>query len=291
MSTYTRLVRFLPSSSSGAPLIGEPVDPNVDVGLALRDGKSVEVEVLSGSSVLEPGSRTGAKVAIGRLLSPISKAEIGTIRCVGLNYVNHAKEVNMPIPEVPTLFLKPANALGDPYPAPTVIPKAFVQDNAADYESELAVVIGKAAKDVTEEEAWDYLAGFTAANDISSRQAQFAQSQWCFSKSFDGACPLGPAFVPKEIVQDVKKMKIEGKLNGRVVQTSLLDDLIFSIPKIISFLSQGTTLDPGTVIITGTPAGVGWSSSPRVVLHDGDEFHVTVSHGVGTLVSRIVEEQ
>ncbi|RSH84085.1 hypothetical protein EHS25_005330 [Saitozyma podzolica] len=290
MSSYSRLVRFLPRSSS-TPLIGEPVNAEQDVGLASYAGETIEVDVFSGSSILNPGEKTGKKEVVERLLSPLAQNEVGTIRCIGLNYVNHAKEVNMALPEVPTVFYKPATSLADPFPAPTVIPKAVVKDNAADYESELALVIGKEAKNVSEEEALDYLLGFTVANDVSSRAAQFAQSQWNYSKSFDGACPVGPAFVHKSQVKNIDELLIRGTLNGRTVQESKMDDLIFSVPKIISFLSQGTTLPAGTLIITGTPAGVGWSAQPRTLLKHGDEFRVYLSHGVGTLINKIEEEK
>ncbi|WWC90324.1 uncharacterized protein L201_005257 [Kwoniella dendrophila CBS 6074] len=297
MSYFTRLVRFIPKSSASSttatvtPLIGEPVDPKLDVGLASYDSKHVEVEVYSGPSILNPGEKTGKKELVDRLLSPLAQSEVGTIRCIGLNYVNHAREVNMPIPTTPTLFMKPSTSLADPHPEPTIIPKSFVKDNAADYEAEVAIVIGKEAKNVSEEDALDYLLGITAANDVSSREAQFAQSQWSYSKSFDGACPIGPAIVHKDQISKLSEVQISGILNGNTVQDSKLDDLIFSIPKIISFLSQGTTLQPGTIIITGTPAGVGWTAKPRITLKDGDEFRVFVSHGVGTLINKIVEEK
>ncbi|WWD15614.1 hypothetical protein CI109_100036 [Kwoniella shandongensis] len=290
MSTYTRLVRFI-SPSSPTPLIGEPTDSSLDVGLASYESKPIEVEVFSGKSVVSPGERTGRKEVVERLLSPISQEEVGTIRCIGLNYLKHAQEGGLEVPSVPTVFTKTSNTLGDPYPAPTVIPKAFVADNAADYEAEVAIVIGKKVKDVSEEEALDYVLGFTASNDVSSRIAQFKTTQWSYSKSFDGALPLGPAFVHKDAVADLKEVKIKGIHNGNTVQDSALDDLIFSIPKIVSFLSQGTTIQPGTVIITGTPAGVGWMANPRITLKDGDEFRVFVSHGVGTLINKIVEEK
>lgn len=157
----------------------------------------------------------------------------------------------MALPEVPVLFMKPSTALADPFPAPTVIPRAFVDDKAADYESELVVVIGKAAKNVSEEEALDYVLGcaqlpslralprahahakpaarsYTAANDVSSRRAQFAQSQWCYSKSFDGACPVGPALVNKDQVKSIADLKIRGSLNGNTVQESGLECVIAS---------------------------------------------------------------
>ncbi|KAL1412155.1 hypothetical protein Q8F55_003162 [Vanrija albida] len=290
MSSYARLIRFLPTGAS-KPVIGEPVDAGLDVGIATYEGKPVEVNVLSGNSVLSPGERTGSTATVGKLLSPLAAEEVGTIRCIGLNYVDHAKEAKLPIPSVPTVFYKPATALADPFPAPTVIPKSFVADNAADYEAEFVVVIGKTAKNVPEDKAWEYVAGYTAANDVSSREAQFATSQWSYSKSFDGACPLGPAFVPANQVKDVAQLEIRGELNGKVVQKSKLDDLIFGVPRIVSHLSQGTTLLPGTIIVTGTPAGVGWAAEPRTLLHDGDEFRVFLSGGVGTLINKIVEEK
>lgn len=130
----------------------------------------------------------------------------------------------MQIPTQPVLFLKPENSLNDPYPATVPIPKHFAADDASDYESEVAIVIGKACKDVSEAEAMDYCLGFTGANDVSSRVAQFAQSQWCFSKGFDGACPVGPALVnAKHVASDVGRMRIRGMLNGNVVQDGTLE--------------------------------------------------------------------
>ncbi|KWU46720.1 putative mitochondrion protein [Rhodotorula sp. JG-1b] len=287
MATFQRLVRFVPKSG-GEPLIGEPVERDQDVGLATYAGEPVEVEVFAGRSVLEPGERTGKKEHVERLLSPLAASEVGTIRCIGLNYRNHANEVNLPIPEVPVLFMKPSTALSDPFPAPTVLPKAFEKDDSADYESELAVVLGKDCKNVPEADAMDYVLGYTASNDVSCRAPQFAQSQWCFSKSFDTACPIGPALLHRDAIKAVSDLRIKGELSGEVVQESGLDDLIFSVPKIVSFLSQGTTLPAGTVILTGTPAGVGFSKKPPRRLRDGDEFRVSLTHGVGTLINKIV---
>ncbi len=142
-----------------------------------------------------------------------------------------------------------------PLPAAYRHSKSFVDDDAADWEAEVAVIISKPCKDVTETEAMEYVLGITAANDVSSRKAQFAQSQWCYSKGFDGACPIGPAVVPLSQIADLGEVKVQAKLNDTVVQESDLRDLIFSIPKIVSFLSKGTTLLPGTLILTGTPAG------------------------------------
>ncbi|KAG4412211.1 hypothetical protein IFR04_014650 [Cadophora malorum] len=288
--SFGRLVRFIPKSGKDI-LIGEPTDKNVDVGAATLAGKDVEVSVLSGSSVLNPGSSTGKTEVIGKVLSPLAESEVGTIRCIGLNYVQHAREAKMALPDVPVLFTKPSTALADPYPAPTIIPKHTLKDDSCDFESELVIVIGKKCKNVSESSALDYVLGYTASNDVSSRTSQFAQSQWSFSKGFDGACPIGPVLVSKELIPDVGKLKLRGLKNGKVMQDCGLDDLIFSVPKIVSFLSQGTTLNPGTIILTGTPAGVGFSFTPKEYLHDGDQFAVEILPHIGTLVTNFETEK
>lgn len=266
-------------------LIGQPRDGTLDVGLALRRKQDVSIDVFSGSSLLSPGESTGRQASIGRLLSPLAQSEVGTIRCIGLNYNQHAAEVNMDVPTTPSLFLKPATALVNPWPTPSILPRITQHDNSGDYESELAVVIGKSAKNVSEAEALEFVLGYTAANDISSRTAQFATTQWDFSKGFDGACPLGPALVSPSLISDPSKLRIRGSKNGQLLQDCGTDDLIFTVPKLIAFLSQGTTLPPGTVILTGTPAGVGLVRKPKVTLRAGDEFHVSIQPHIGTLVN------
>jgi len=191
LTPHTGLVRFVPKSDPSKILLGQPIDDDLDVGLALRDGKEVKVDVFSGSSVLSPGQASGQQAVIDRVLSPLTQVEAGTIRCIGLNYKQHAAEAKMEIPPVPTLFMKPQTALADPWPAPTVLPKQTLETDSGDFESELAVVIGKSCKNVSEADALDYVLGYTASNDISSRAAQFAQTQWGYSKGFDGSCPIG----------------------------------------------------------------------------------------------------
>ncbi|KAB5535287.1 hypothetical protein GE09DRAFT_1063348 [Coniochaeta sp. 2T2.1] len=285
--SFTRLVRFVPNSDPSAILLGEPVDAELDVGLALRKGEEVRAKVYSGKSALSPGSLTDRVETVDRVLSPLAEEEIGgSIRCIGLNYRQHAEEMSIPLPDVPTVFLKPAAALADPWPAPTPIPAHTLPSNSADYESELAVVISKTCKNVSVESAMDYVLGYTAANDISSRSAQFAQSQWCYSKGFDKSCPLGPVLVSKELVGDVGKLKMRGVKNGdRVLQECGLDDMIFSVAEVVSFVSQGTTLPAGTVIITGTPAGIGAGRTPKEWFGDGDEFVVEILPHIGSLVN------
>lgn len=130
-----------------------------------------------------------------------------------------------------------------------------------------------------------HVLGYTACNDISSRTSQFASSQWSFSKGFDTACPLGPILVSPLLIPDPSKLHVRGLNNGEVLQDCGTDDLIFSVPKLISFLSQGTTLRPGTLIITGTPAGVGMVREPKVTLKQGDEFQVEILPHIGTLIN------
>ncbi|KAJ5623949.1 hypothetical protein N7510_000258 [Penicillium lagena] len=286
-STFSRLVRFVPKSNPSQVLIGEPVDSQLDVGLALYHGKDVAVRPFSGNSVLNPGQATDATETIARVLSPLAQSEVGSIRCIGLNYVSHAKEMSLDLPDVPTLFMKPSTALADPWPAPTVLPKITQKDSTGDYESEMVIVIGRDAKDVPESEALDYVLGYTAANDVSSRTSQMNQSQWSFSKGFDGACPIGPVLVSAALIPDASKFHIRGLKSGRVMQDCDLTDLIFSVPQLISFLSQGTTLPAGTIILTGTPPGVGAAKNPKEFIKAGDEFAVELLPHVGTLINKI----
>ncbi|BAE55869.1 unnamed protein product [Aspergillus oryzae RIB40] len=286
-STFSRLVRFVPKSNPSKVLIGEPVDAQLDVGLALYQGKEVSVRPFTGASVLNPGQKTESTEIISRILSPLSQNEVGSIRCIGLNYTSHAAEMKLSIPDVPTLFIKPPTALSDPWPAPTILPKITQVDNTGDYESEMVIVIGRDAKDVSEADALDYVLGYTAANDVSSRTSQMNQSQWCFSKGFDTSCPIGPTLVSAALFPDASKFQIRGLKNGKVLQDCPLTDLIFSVPKLVSFLSQGTTLPAGTIILTGTPPGVGAAKNPKEFLKNGDEFAVELLPHVGTLVTKI----
>ncbi|KPM41296.1 hypothetical protein AK830_g5225 [Neonectria ditissima] len=290
-ATLQRLVRFVPKSNTSKILIGQPAEKGVDVGVAVRNGLEVAVNVFSGSSVLSPGSDTGSTEIVDRVLSPLAQSEVGTIRCIGLNYKQHAAEVKMDIPTIPTVFMKPNTSLGDPWPTPTILPKLTQIDDCGDYESELAVVIGKTAKNVSEADALDYVLGYTACNDVSSRTSQLNQSQWSFSKGFDGACPIGPTLVLKSLIPDPSKLWIKGLKNGNVLQDCSINDLIFSIPKLVSFLSQSTTLPAGTVIITGTPAGVGLGRKPKETLREGDEFAVEILPHIGTLVNVFENEK
>jgi 2-keto-4-pentenoate hydratase/2-oxohepta-3-ene-1,7-dioic acid hydratase in catechol pathway len=283
------LVRFADSKYPENIRIGQPLSDTVDVGLAVAKGEKVPVAFFSGRSVLSPGEPTGNTTTISRLYSPIARHETNTIRCVGLNYRSHAEEVKLPIPSTPSLFLKPATCLADPWPtAPSPLPRLSREHNCGDYEAELAVILGADAKNVTEETALGYVLGYTAANDVSSRAAQFWTSQWDFSKGFDGSCPIGPTIVSKDLIPDPGKLQLKGILNGNVVQDCGTDDLVFSVSRLVAFLSQGTTLPAGTIILTGTPAGVGMSR--KLSLKAGDQFHACVEPYIGTLINHFEDE-
>ena len=203
---------------------------------------------------------------------------------VGINYRDHAAETGHDLPPAPTLFAKaPGSVIGPD--APIVIPRHVTQP---DYEGEVAVVIGRTARDVSERDALDFVAGVTCAHDVSSRDHQFNTGQFSWSKSFDTFCPLGPVLVTIDEV-DVGDLTIETRLNGEVVQSANTMELVFSIPTLVAWISQGTTLLPGDLILTGTPAGVGAARTPPRWLVDGDVVEITVG-GVGTLRNPVVRD-
>jgi len=174
-----------------------------------------------------------------------------------------------------------------------IIPLAAqpIEEHIPDYEVELAIVIGKAARDVPEDKALEYVLGYTASNDVSFRKFQMAVSQWCFSKSFDNTNPLGPCLVSTRQIPDPQNLTLKTTLNGKVLQDGTTANQIFSVKKTVSFLSKGTTLLPGAVIITGTPKGVGFVRNPPILLKGGDDLRVFVGGGIGTLANPVQEER
>jgi len=198
--------------------------------------------------------------------------------CIGLNYRDHAAESNMPIPERPVVFSKFSTAVIAPGEA-VVVPATSQQ---VDYEAELAVVIGRRAKNVLRDQAYDYVLGYTAFNDVSARDFQFADGQWQRGKSCDTFAPMGPTIVTRDMIPDPHKLSIKLILNGQTMQDSSTDQLIFGVPELIEFLSETITLEPGDVIATGTPPGVGFARKPPVFLRAGDEMIVEIE-GIGAL--------
>lgn len=189
----------------------------------------------------------------------------------------------MTLPTHPSIFFKPNSCLNGPN-APLVIPYQAI-DEQADYEAELAIVIGRKCRNVNKHEAMSYVLGYTCSNDVTARKWQFAggNTQWGYGKGFDGFAPVGPCLVSQRRIPDFNSIEIKAILNGEIMQQGRADDMIFSIPAIVSHLSQGTTLEPGTLIMTGTPHGIGVSRSPPVFLQDGDDIRIVGSHGLEVL--------
>ncbi len=205
------------------------------------------------------------------------------IWAVGLNYRAHAAETGRPLPEFPTLFVKsPRSVIGPD--EPIVVPPHVTEP---DYEGELAVVIGQRCRDVAEADALDCVAGLTIAHDVSARDHQYVTGQFSWSKSFDTFCPLGPEVVSLDEVDLAHGLAIETRLNGEVMQSSTTADLVFSVPKLIAWITQGVTLDTGDMILTGTPSGVGAAHVPPRWLQDGDVVEITIE-GLGTLRNPVV---
>jgi 2-keto-4-pentenoate hydratase/2-oxohepta-3-ene-1,7-dioic acid hydratase in catechol pathway len=209
------------------------------------------------------------------------------IVCLGLNYRDHAEEAHVPIPDRPLLFSKPSTAIIGPEDF-VVYPKTSSQ---VDYEVELAAIIGKRGKDIAESDAFDHVAGYTVFNDISARDIQFADKQWFRGKSFDTFAPTGPCLVLREQVGDPHNLKMELRVNGEVRQRSTTANMIFKIPQLVAFISNAMTLQPGDIIATGTPAGVGYYARPeRRLLKPGDLMEAEIE-GVGVLRNRVVSPE
>ncbi|KAK0268359.1 hypothetical protein LTS00_017592 [Friedmanniomyces endolithicus] len=282
MSPPTHILRFV-AVEDGRVHLGQLVDTTRDVGLDTLQGTPVKAYRIDGS--IFDGEVTNDVLTAQHLLSPVSRAECNYIRCLGLNYKDHAQEANMALPEVPILFSKPHTALADPYPAVTPIPKCS-QDGTSDYEAELCFVLKKSGRNISEEKALDYVLGYTCSNDVSARTLQMATTQWSYSKGLDGSCPIGPVLVTPAAIPDPQNLSIKAIYNGRVVQDGNTREMIFSIKQQIAYFSQGTTLEAGTIFLTGTPAGIGFFRQPRVILEDGGDMRVEIE-GIGTLANKI----
>ncbi len=223
---------------------------------------------------------TDETLTVTRWLAPVVPVNVYGI---GLNYRAHAQETGAAIPEHPVVFMKPTTAVsnpGDPIP----LPRACEHGPEVDYEAELAVLIGRTARDVPVARALDYVLGYTCANDVSARrwQKQGGAGQWVRGKSFDGFCPLGPWLVTSDEIPNPQALTITCTLNGERAQTGDTGDMIFSVAELIAFLSRDTTLLPGTLILTGTPPGVGMARTPPCYLRDGDRVVVEIAR-IGAL--------
>ena len=229
---------------------------------------------------------TDEAATVAKLLAPIVPRDI---ICIGLNYRKHAEEGNNPIPEHPVVFMKNGGTLQNPGD-PIVLPRRLRSD-AVDYECELAVVIGKPCYNVSKANALEYVLGYTCANDVSARdwQKTWGGGQWCRGKTFATFCPLGPWLVTADEVGDPNTLSIKTILNSQVMQDWNTNDMIFDVPTLIEFLSGSTLLLPGTVILTGTPHGVGAARKPPVFLKAGDSVTIEIER-IGALTNPVVEE-
>ena len=266
-----RVIRF--EAPDGRTLLGDPEE---------SDGVRV-ARVLEGDLYGDLRA-TGETVEVARLLAPLAPVNIF---CIGLNYRAHAAETGAPIPDQPVVFMKPTTAVIGPQ-APIRLP-ACAHGPEVDYEAELAVVIGRTARNVPAERALAHVLGYCCANDVSARrwQKHGGGGQWVRGKSFDAFCPLGPALVTVDELPDPQALAIRCTLNDREMQLGHTADMIFPVAELIAFLSQDTTLLPGTLILTGTPPGVGFARRPPVFLCDGDRVVVEIE-GVGRLENPVV---
>jgi 2-keto-4-pentenoate hydratase/2-oxohepta-3-ene-1,7-dioic acid hydratase in catechol pathway len=210
----------------------------------------------------------------------------GKIVCLGLNYHDHAEEVRMAVSRVPTLFAKFRNALCGPSSS-IMLPRVSTQ---IDYEGELAVVIGRRCKEVSESESLAYVAGYTIMNDVSARDLQMQTSQWTAGKTLDTFAPMGPGIVQAADIPDPQALQITTRINGVTLQKGTTGDMIFSIAKTISFLSSLMTLEPGDLISTGTPAGVGFRRQPPIFLKAGDIVEVEIER-IGAIRNPVTDPE
>jgi 2-keto-4-pentenoate hydratase/2-oxohepta-3-ene-1,7-dioic acid hydratase in catechol pathway len=253
---------------------------NIHFGRDLSEG---HIALLHGDPFrgLEESSQ---RVEVGKLLSPV---EPRAILCIGLNYRLHVGEFGGELPKRPVLFMKNPAAVANPGD-PILIPASCIDPPQVDYETELAVVIGRITKNVSISEALDHVLGYTIGNDVSARrwQKEAGGGQWVRGKSFDSFCPLGPALVTGDDIQDPQLLHLSCTINGRLVQDGSTADMIFSVAELVSYLSEDTTLLPGTVILTGTPSGVGFARTPPLFLTPRDTVSMTIEP-IGTLINTV----
>jgi 2-keto-4-pentenoate hydratase/2-oxohepta-3-ene-1,7-dioic acid hydratase in catechol pathway len=247
------------------------------------DGLALKIS----GNIFDSFNVTTEKVEVKKLLAPVQPS---SIICIGLNYRKHAEETGAKFPEVPVVFFKGINTLQNPGDAIEI--PTHMRSDEVDYECELAVVIGRACKNVSRQYALDYVLGYTCSNDVSARDWQIKRGggQWCRGKSFDTFSPLGPVLVTRDEIPNPNALKIRTVLNDQVMQDWNTNDMIFNVPALIEFLSGSTTLLPGTVILTGTPHGVGMARKPPCWLKPGDNVTIEIEK-IGALTNPVINER
>ena len=231
-------------------------------------------------------TKSAEPAIVHRLLAPIVPA---AVFCIGLNYRQHALETDAPLPQFPVVFMKSPGALQHPG-GPIVLPR-WLLSTKVDYECELVIVIGRACKNVSRENALDYVLGYTCANDVSARdwQKEGGGTQWCRGKTFDTFLPLGPRLVTRDEIPNPNALRIQTRIGSETLQDANTSDMIFDVPTLIEFLSGSTTLLPGTIILTGTPSGVGMARTPPRFFKAGDEVSIEIEN-IGVLTNPVIDE-
>mmetsp|Transcript_62816 Transcript_62816/g.99744 ORF Transcript_62816/g.99744 Transcript_62816/m.99744 type:complete len:304 (+) Transcript_62816:239-1150(+) len=298
MSIPRRIVRFYACEDDSK----SQFDANASYYGVLDENQTAQVganvNLLNYGDIYDASSYkvSATKKKIGKILAPI---DVANIFCIGLNYKFHASESQMALPKNPVIFSKPTTSVCA-HNEDIILPKSVIKGTDAnnpgecDYEVELVIIIGKQCKNVSEQDALQYVFGYTVANDVSARQWQLDKEksggQWIRGKSFDTFCPLGPCVLLQAAANvDAQNLNLYCKLNGKTVQNSNTKEMIFGITKLVSFISQSTTLLPGTIILSGTPDGVGFARKPPLWLKNGDNVVVGVE-GIGELVNDVKDE-
>ncbi|GAA6012525.1 hypothetical protein JCM10207_009030 [Rhodosporidiobolus poonsookiae] len=292
-SSWTRAIRFI-ADEDGQTYYGQPDQPG-DVGLLAHPSRTARLtaRVLSGSP-LRPDSTLSSRVlTVRQLLSPLAPSEVTAIRGLGLQYpADASRPAAAQKPPVPVLFFKPATALAGP--GDEIFLPRLADGEKNDYEVELCVVMGRDCRDVSEQDAMSYVAGFCVVNDVSSRGLCGKGVQWGVGKAFDFWCPIGPALIHPSALKDPHALRITTHLNGKLVQEASTADLVLRLPELIARLSHGSTLQAGSLILTGSPVAVGRKAPGDVTdaspfLKHGDEVRCWVE-GCGTLINTVRED-
>lgn len=281
-------MQFVRYTADGAPQWGVRRDDAIVPLTGLREDVSYQQLTSPGflrvvEDAVDAAEDRAVAVEGVDVLAPVPRP--GKIVCVGLNYHDHAEEQNEDVPERPLLFGKAGTSVtnpGDPIVHPAELEEV-------DYEVELGVVVGRTAKDVPAEDALDYVAGYTAINDVSGRDAQFEDEQFFRGKSYDTFAPMGPTLVPEGYL-DPDDLDVACRVNGETKQSSNTEEFIFGVEEVVEYISGITTLRPGDVISTGTPGGVGIFRDPPELLAPGDSVDVEIE-GIGTLTNPVVAER
>ncbi|KAF1991458.1 hypothetical protein K402DRAFT_322670 [Aulographum hederae CBS 113979] len=285
---WKRLIRFV--STEGKILRGEPIlpSPDFDLGFATeKDG--LKAKVISGDDIYDTTGKTKVTdevVTVKEILGPLAQEDVPVIRCIGLNYAKHIREAGRTPPPFPSVFFKPPTCIND-HNGTITIP-TICQDSQADYEGEFCFIIGADTKNASLATALGAIAAYTCGNDVSSRKYQRNPElaggvpQWGFSKGFDGYAPLGPCLLSAEEVEDPKALRMKTVVDGETRQEEGMDDLLFDCAYLVWYMSQGTTLKKGTVVMTGTPGGVGFGMKPQRWLVPGTQIDISVTK-IGTL--------